>query len=74
MVQWLALLPHSTKVLDLIVWIVQGPSVCVFLLFMHGFSPGTPAYSHSEKTCIWLTSYSKLLKDIHKIHWLVVQE
>ena len=50
-VQWLALLPHSKKLLwqirlRIFLWIV-----CMFSLCLRGFSPGTTVSSHIRKTC-----------------------
>lgn len=47
------LLHHSTEVR--ISWGARGFSVwCLHVVpSLHGFSPGTPAYSRSPKTCVW---------------------
>merc|ERR1712035_207562 len=51
-VLWLALSPHSKRVSGSILGagaLLCG--VCMFSQCQRGFSPGTPASSHSPKTC-----------------------
>ena len=48
--QWLALMPHSEKVLGSIPGLrVFLCGVCMFYLCLCGFSPGTPASSHPQR-------------------------
>ena len=51
-VWWLALLPHSKRVARSIPGVgALLCGVCMFSPCQRGFSPGTPASSHSPKTC-----------------------
>lgn len=50
MVQWLALLNRSDKVLGLILTVAFQCGDCMSSLYLLGFSPGTPASSHRQKT------------------------
>ena len=54
MAEWLALSPHSEKVLGSSPGFGTGAflcGVCMFSPCSRGFPPGTPVSSHSPKTC-----------------------
>lgn len=54
LVQWLALLPYSKKVLGVNLQAGWGSlwRACIFSVCLNGFCPGALASSHRPKTCI----------------------